>query len=286
MFSVKLKQLRKERGLLQKDISQIFNVSMGAVGNWESGNRIPDSETLSRIADYFQVSVDYLLGRSDDPEPEQKPKGPLLPTVAMNLRYYRLASHLSTSQAAKLADVPAGTWLSWEQGKALPSDEELARAAEVIGVSVSDLGRDAERAEETIPGLYPVKKKRFPVLGKVACGEPIFAEEDRETSIMASADINADFCLIAQGDSMTGAHIEDGDIVFIRQMPTVPNGKIAVVLIEDEATLKYIDWRPKQATLVLTPANPAFRTQIYTGEELNQIRVLGMAVVLQKNLAK
>jgi repressor LexA len=204
----------------------------------------------------------------------------------MNLRYYRLASHLSTSQAAKLADVPAGTWLSWEQGKALPSDEELARAAEVIGVSVSDLGRDAERAEETIPGLYPVKKKRFPVLGKVACGEPIFAEEDRETSIMASADINADFCLIAQGDSMTGAHIEDGDIVFIRQMPTVPNGKIAVVLIEDEATLKYIEYRPEQATLILTPANPAFRTQIYTGEELNQIRVLGMAVTLQKDLTR
>ena len=286
MFSVKLKQLRKERGLLQKDISQIFNVSMGAVGNWESGNRIPDSETLSRIADYFQVSVDYLLGRSDDPEPEQKQKGPLLPTLTMNLRYYRLASHLSTSQAAKLADVPAGTWLSWEQGKALPSDEELARAAEVIGVSVSDLGRDAERAEDTIPGLYPVKKKRFPVLGKVACGEPIFAEEDRETSIMASADINADFCLIAQGDSMTGAHIEDGDVVFIRQMEVVPNGKIAVVLIEDEATLKYIDWRPESYTLILSPANPAYRIQVYQGEELDHIRVLGMAVVLQKNLAK
>jgi repressor LexA len=264
----------------------MFGVAQNTYSQWETDKREPDFKTLSRIADYFQVSVDYLLGRSDDPEPEQKQKGPLLPTVAMNLRYYRLASHLSTSQAAKLADVPAGTWLSWEQGKALPSDEELSRAAEVIGVSVSDLGRDAERAEETIPGLYPVKKKRFPVLGKVACGEPIFAEEDRETSIMASADINADFCLIAQGDSMTGAHIEDGDIVFIRQMPTVPNGKIAVVLIEDEATLKYIDYRPEQATLVLTPANPAFRTQIYTGEELNQIRVLGMAVTLHKDLTR
>ena len=282
----RLKKLRTERGLLQSDVAEFLNIKTNSYSQWETGKREPDYSSLLKLADYFQVSVDYLLGRSDDPEPEQKQKGPLLPTVAMNLRYYRLASHLSTSQAAKLADVPAGTWLSWEQGKALPSDEELARAAEVIGVSVSDLGRDAERAEETIPGLYPVKKKRFPVLGKVACGEPIFAEEDRETSIMASADINADFCLIAQGDSMTGAHIEDGDIVFIRQMPTVPNGKIAVVLIEDEATLKYIEYRPEQATLILTPANPAFRTQIYTGEELNQIRVLGMAVTLQKDLTR
>ena len=282
----RLKEVRMKAGVTQHEIAEALNINRTTYNKYENGASKPSPETLSRIADYFRVSVDYLLGRSDDPEPEQMQKGPLLPTLAMNLRYYRLASHLSTSQAAKLADVPAGIWLSWEQGKALPSDEELSRAAEVIGVSVSDLGRDAERAEETIPGLYPVKKKRFPVLGKVACGEPIFAEEDRETSIMASADINADFCLIAQGDSMTGAHIEDGDIVFIRQMPTVPNGKIAVVLIEDEATLKYIEYRPEQATLILTPANPAFRTQIYTGEELNQIRVLGMAVTLQKDLTR
>lgn len=280
----RLKEARVKAGITQHEIAEALNINRTTYNKYENGASKPTPETLSRIADYFQVSVDYLLGRSDDPEPDQKQKGPLLPTLAMNLRYYRLASHLSTSQAAKLADVPAGTWLSWEQGKALPSDEELSRAAEVIGVSVSDLGIDAVRAEETIPGLYPVKKKRFPVLGKVACGEPIFAEEDHETSIMASADIDADFCLIAQGDSMTGAHIDDGDIVFIRQMPTVPNGKIAVVLIEDEATLKYFDWRPEQATLVLTPANPAFRTQIYTGEELDHIRVLGQAVCLQKSL--
>lgn len=156
----------------------------------------------------------------------------------------------------------------------------------MIVVSLVPLAFKEEPLFFTIPGIYPVRKKSFPVLGKVACGEPIFAEEDHETSIMASANIDADFCLIAQGESMTGAHIDDGDIVFIRQMEVVPNGKIAVVLIEDEATLKYIEYRPEQASLILTPANPAFRTQIYTGEELNQIRVLGMAVVLQKNLAK
>lgn len=135
-----------------------------------------------------------------------------------------------------------------------------------------------------LPNIHPVTKKKFPVLGKVACGEPIYADEDRETFISSSADINADFCLIAQGDSMKGAHIDDGDVVFIRETPIVPNGKIAVVLIEDEATLKYIDYRPEQNTLILNPANPAFRPQIYTGEELNHIRVLGQAVVVQKYL--
>jgi repressor LexA len=179
-----------------------------------------------------------------------------------------------TPSIPKLKLVAAGMGMSLHELFGLADDMEIK------------LGKEEEEEPETIPGIYPVRKKSFPVLGKVACGEPIFAEEDHETSIMASADIDADFCLIAQGESMTGAHIEDGDIVFIRQMEVVPNGKIAVVLIEDEATLKYIEYRPEQATLILTPANPAFRTQIYSGEELNQIRVLGQAVTLQKDLTR
>jgi len=208
---MRLKELRKEHKISQQKLAEHLDVARSTVAMWEVGPNQPDSDMLLRIADYFNVTVDYLLGRTDDPTgKEQAP----------------------------------------------------------------------------IPGLYPVTKKKFPVLGKVACGEPIFAEEDRETWITASADIDADFCLIAQGESMSGAHIEDGDTVFIKEMPAVENGYIAVVLIGDEATLKYIDWRPETSTLILTPANPAFRTQIYQGEELNQIRVLGMAVCLQKNLTR
>ncbi len=180
-------------------------------------------------------------------------------------------------------------------GKSLPAQRQLTILGQALNVSEAwlmgfDVPRDRAPAKTeaplSVPGLYPVHKRRFPVLGKIACGEPIFAEEDHETSIMASSDIDADFCLIAQGDSMSGAHIEDGDIVFIRQTDVVPNGEIAVVLIGDEATLKYIDWRPEQSTLILTPANPDYRTQVYTGDELNRIRILGRAVVLQKNLTR
>lgn len=279
--TARLIALRKEHHLTQSDFANLLNVSQAAVGNWELGKREPDLETLSRIADYFQVSVDYLLGRSNDPAPEQK--GPLLPTLAMNLRYYRLASHLSTSQAAKLADVPAGTWLSWEQGKALPSDEELARAAEVIGVSVSDLGIDAEQAEETIPGLLPVKKKKIPVLGEIACGKPIFADEQREVWVSVSEELVCDYALIAKGDSML-PRIRDGDLVFIREMPVVENGKIAAVLIENEATLKRVFFDPEKHKLMLVPDNPAYQPFMYVGDELETVRILGLAVAAQTRL--
>jgi repressor LexA len=205
VFADRLKELRKKCGLVQKDISRIFSVSMGAVGNWESGNRIPDTETLSRIADYFHVSVDYLLGR----------------------------------------EAPA----------------------------------------ETVPGLIAVKKKKIPVLGEIACGKPIFADEDRDVYVSVSDELVCDYALIAKGDSML-PRIHDGDLVFIREMPVVENGKIAAVLIEDEATLKRVFFYPEKQKLMLVSDNPAWEPFLYVGEELENVRILGLAVAAQTNLLK
>ena len=189
MFKDRFKEVRTAHKMTQRDAAQLFHVSNGTIGNWEAGNRIPDTEMLSQIADYFEVTVDYLLGRDEKPD-----------TVNFS----------------------------------------------------------------AIPGLYPIQKKKFPVLGNVACGEPVFAEENRDAFLMASADIDADFCLIADGDSMNGAHIEDGDIVFVKQMEIVPNGYIAVVLIDDEATLKYIDYPAGSVHAAPPPCKPCLpHTSLY-----------------------
>lgn len=161
---------------------------------------------------------------------------------------------------------------AWLMGFDVPR-ERVTRQTESVDVSA-------------IPGIMPIRRKSFPLLGTIACGEPTYAEEQHETWIEATESIDADFCIRASGDSMNGAHIEDGDIVFIKQMPVVDNGRIAAVCIGDETTLKYCDYRPETATLILTPANPAYRPQIYTGEQLNAIRILGLAVKLQKDLIK
>lgn len=70
MFEARLKQLRENKGLSQYAFANKLGLSQSAVGNWESGKRIPDAEMLCAIADYFEVSVDYLLGRSDNKNPE------------------------------------------------------------------------------------------------------------------------------------------------------------------------------------------------------------------------
>jgi len=139
---------------------------------------------------------------------------------------------------------------------------------------------------ERYDNIHPVTMKRYPLLGKIACGEPIYADEDRENYVMADMDINADFCLVAKGDSMINARIYDGDVVFIKQMPMVENGEIAAVIIEGEATLKrvYYEQNGEHSTLTLVAENPHYKPLIYTGEVLNHIRILGKAVFFMSAL--
>lgn len=133
-------------------------------------------------------------------------------------------------------------------------------------------------------GLMPVKLKRFPLLGEIACGKPIFAQEDRESYVESGTDIQADFCLKAKGDSMINARIHDGDIVFIKRQDTVNNGEIAAVIIDDEATLKRVYYYSDKGKLVLNPENSNYEPLVYAGEELDQIRIIGKAIAFQSDV--
>lgn len=160
----------------------------------------------------------------------------------------------------------------------LDTVEKLAHALEVTPAYL--MGWKTETIEE----LRPIQLKKFRMLGEIACGEPIFANEDHETYIDASAEIKADFCLTAKGDSMTGARIFDGDIVFIREQAIVENGQIAAVVIGEEVTLKRWYYYPEQKKLVLQAENPRYEPFVFIGEELNNIRCLGRAVSFMSNL--
>lgn len=132
--------------------------------------------------------------------------------------------------------------------------------------------------------ILPVTAKRIPMLGKIACGEPIYAEEERESYVEAGTNIKADFCLRAAGDSMTGARIYDGDIVFIRAQDSVDNGEVAAVIINDEATLKRVYYYPEKQKLVLQAENARYEPLVFVGEELNDVHILGKAIAFQSDV--
>lgn len=167
----------------------------------------------------------------------------------------------------------------------LPQSKILAFANALETTPGELMGWDYEtEATETVDNIYKLDKIKLPMLGKVACGEPIFADEDRESYIMVGTDIGADFCLQCQGDSMINARIHDGDIVFVKKTDIVENGEIAVVIIDDEATLKRFFYYREQNLVILKPENPKYQDIIITGEQLNQVRVIGRAVAFQSDV--
>lgn len=118
--------------------------------------------------------------------------------------------------------------------------------------------------------------RRIPLLGSIACGEPILAQENLEGDVDVPDHVHADFALRCRGDSMINARIFDGDIVYIRRQNQVEDGQIAAVLIGDEATLKRVRLYPDH--LSLEPENPRYRPIVLWGEEMSCARILGLAV--------
>lgn len=201
-FGITLNRLRKEHGLTQAELGDILGISYSTISMYERGEREPDFETQEAIADYFNVSMDYLHGKA--------------------FSYY---------------------------------------------------DRNKESISSNIFSLQSFKK--IPILGTIACGEPILAENNFEGYTRVSEETHADFALRCKGDSMTPRFV-DGDIVLIRNQPIVENGQIAAIIIDNEATLKRVYIKDNQ--MVLSAENPDFSPIILQGEEISSARILGLAI--------
>lgn len=177
-------------------------------------------------------------------------------------------------------------------GRVVPGQDKLTILALALNVSeVWLMGYDVPQSKgdfsemlSCVDNIYKIETKKFPLFSAIACGEPIFADDSVESYIEAGSNIKADFCVRAKGDSMIGDRIFDGDIVFIKKQPVVENGQIAAVLVGDSATLKRVVYDRAAGILQLFPSNPAHKIQTYSGDELNQIRILGKAVKCQFDL--
>lgn len=201
--------------------------------------------------------------------------------ISTELRARRKALGLTLEELAERIGTSKQTIHRYENGQIsnIPPEkvEALAAALETTPAALMGWQRDSERYRE-------ISTKKLPLLGRIACGAPIYATSEYGSFCTPGADIEADFCLTASGDSMIGARIFDGDIVFIRAQDTVENGEIAAVVIEDEATLKRVYFYPEKNKLILSPENPKYEPLIFSGEELNSVKILGKAVAYQSRL--
>nr|DAS84929.1 MAG TPA: SOS-response transcriptional repressors (RecA-mediated autopeptidases) [Caudoviricetes sp.] len=168
----------------------------------------------------------------------------------------------------------------------IPSDK-IEATAKLGNVSPAYImGWEKTEYLSKISNVFPIELKKFPLLGEISCGVPKFANEDRESYVLAGSDIQADFCLRASGDSMINARISDGDIVFIRKQDIVDNGEIAAVVVnnDSDATLKRLYYYQEKSLLILKAENPKYKDLIFSGDELNNVHILGKAIAFQSDV--
>ena len=193
------------------------------------------------------------------------------------LRQRRKELGLTLAQIADMMDVAEATVQRWESGNIKSiRHEKIGKLAEILQVPPASLmGWDT--ASFTGSNIIPLPEmRRIPLIGTIACGAPILAEEHIEDYVNIPKHIKADFALTCKGDSMINARIYDGDIVYIRHQETVENGEIAAVLIENEATLKRV--KIYDDHISLEPENPLYRPLVYWNEEMANVKILGKAI--------
>lgn len=214
-----------------------------------------------------------------------------MPEIGKKIRFKREQLNMTQEELAKRLGYKSKTTIAKiENGTNDIVQSKVVDFANALDTTVAylmgweDEDHQIPKDPKVFDNIFPISAKRFPLLGEIACGEPIFANEDRESYIMAGTDIDADFCLKAKGDSMIGARILDGDIVFIKETSIVDNGDIAAVAVDDEVLLKRFEYSKEENILALHSENPRYKTKRYSGEQLDHIRVLGKAVAFQSDV--
>ena len=202
-------------------------------------------------------------------------------SIAENIKRIRLEHGLSQAELGKIAGVSDKAVSTWELGIKVPRMGAVEKMANYFGIAKSEIVDDVQPSpakKPTIPpGFEPMPKMRkIPLIGSIACGIPITAEQNIEKMVDVPESIRCDFSLTCHGDSMIDAGIHDRDIVYIRIQPEVENGEIAAVRIGDEATLKRVYY--SDDTLTLMPANPAYAPLVYAGAQLDEVQIEGRAV--------
>lgn len=197
-----------------------------------------------------------------------------------NLKRARLLADMTLDDVAQKVGVSRQTIQRYESGviQNIPSDN-IEKIAKALNVSPGML---MGWEEKTIAGTFPLNDvNRVPIIGTVRCGPGGLAYEHIDGYMMIDDSYNPAEMrgFRAEGDSMIGDGIYDGDLCLIRLQPEVENGAIAVVVIDgEEGCLKHVTTDKANSVIVLSSSNPAYPQRIFTGAETNNVRIVGKLI--------
>jgi repressor LexA len=267
----RIKKLREGRGFTQAQMADRLGMSPANFSSYERDGSVPPGNVLSSIADILSTNTDYLLCRTDDDSSVTQrhlfdmPPSNLI--VSKKLKYLRLAAHKTRDQvmkdiySTKKEFVDERTYRSIEDYGFRESEKStLSILADYFGVTIEYL-----KLEEDVPDLvdFETEGSLTPVVATICAGDGILAVTNIEDYVRYPFPNKQqpDYALRVKGDSMTGAGIDDGDIVYIRKTSSPDySGQIVAAFIpeSEEGTLKRIKFNQDTFSFQLYPENDAY----------------------------
>lgn len=205
---------------------------------------------------------------------------------SQRLKEYRDRFDLTLADMSNLCGVPTQTLNRYELEQRIPKFDTALEIAESLRINPLWLqGYDVPMNEQLPSNATPLdlpSMHRIPILGRIAAGLPLYAEQNIEGYTLTDLNGGAEyFALRVSGDSMNAARIEEGDIIIVRRQDEVENGELAVVMVGDEdATVKRFYDTGSTVTLMPQSTNPEHQPQIYDLKK-TRIRVLGKVVEIK-----
>jgi repressor LexA len=189
--------------------------------------------------------------------------------IGQNIRYLRKRAGISQKQIAEKLGVTQGSVSQWENEATEPDTRTIGQLAKVFSVPVDFFFSDEPRRELD---SIRIMRNAVPIVGEIACGTPVTAEQNIEGYADVPDGVHADFALRCKGDSMEPTFMH-GDLVLIRQTPDFQPGQIAAVGIEGEALLKHVYQQGEN--VICVSENPAYAPQSFHASE---VTIYGIAV--------
>lgn len=199
------------------------------------------------------------------------------------LKSLREQHGLSQQEVADKLGIDRTTYVKYESGSSKPV-RKLSELAALFGVTTDYLlGNDVD-PNKLSNYLGPVvENKKIPIIGSVKCGPNGLAYEYLEGYVFVDDSLTGDVtAFVCKGDSMKDIGISDGDIAIVRRQCTIENGELAVVIINgEEGTLQRVRYHDN--VMILEAANPVYPPRIFSGKEMNVVKIFGKVIQVRKN---
>lgn len=289
MFQNKLSELRKSKGYNMKQTAAKLGIPYTTYVSYERGDREPDSERLIQLSDFFDCSIDCLIGRSTERGEPIQMDAETNRAIEIGKRIHdrRIELHRTQEEIGAAVGMNKSTVQRYETGQVrrikLPVLEALA---DYLGVSAGWLAGKNENTEPNAIILPEKKIRMVPVFESVSAGMGAYADDNivdyMPCFIQNEREAENTICVNVCGNSMY-PKIEDGDIIQVLKQDWAESGQIAVVLIDgEEAVVKKIEYTANTVTLI--SINPEWAPRTFTGADRGRLKILGVVKKVIKDV--